>query len=218
MIYVRVLLIEDDKLLGESLRELLRGENMYVDWVYDPREVLELLDVSLYDVIVLDLMMPHIPGEVLLEDIRKVDKKTPVLILTAKKSIEDKERCFTSGADDYLTKPFDPKELILRIKSLYRRKVGTPFVVMGDVMVDLEKGKLTVSGKTVNLSRKEWLLFKYLVENRGRFVSSEELLNYVWGDEPVGDEVVRTHIKNLRKNLPNGFIVSKKGSGYKIED
>ncbi len=215
---MRVLLIEDDKLLGESLRELLRGEKMYVDWVYDPREVLAFLDVSLYDVIVLDLMMPHIPGEVLLEDIRKVDKKTPVLILTAKKSIEDKERCFTSGADDYLTKPFEPKELILRIKSLYRRKVGTPVVVMGDVMVDLEKEKLSVSGKTVNLSRKEWLLFKYLVENRGRFVSSEELLNYVWGDEPVGDDVVRTHIKNLRKNLPDGFIISRKGSGYKIED
>ncbi len=215
---MRVLLIEDDKLLGESLRELLRGEKMYVDWVYDPREVLALLDVSLYDVIVLDLMMPHMPGEVLLEDIRKVDKKTPVLILTAKKSIEDKERCFTSGADDYLTKPFEPKELILRIKSLYRRKVGTPVVVMGDVMVDLEKEKLSVSGKTVNLSRKEWLLFKYLVENRGRFVSSEELLNYVWGDEPVGDDVVRTHIKNLRKNLPDGFIISRKGSGYKIED
>ncbi|MFN3813448.1 MAG: response regulator transcription factor [Aquificaceae bacterium] len=218
MIYVKVLIIEDDKLLGESIRELLRGEGMHVDWVYDPREVLDFLDISLYDVIILDLMMPHISGEMLLGEIRKVDKKTPVLILTAKKSIEDKERCFTSGADDYLTKPFEPKELILRIKSLYRRKVGTPLVIIGNVKVDLEKEELTVSEKPVNLSRKEWLLFKYLVENKGRFVSSEELLNYVWGDEPVGDDVVRTHIRNLRKNLPDGFIVSRKGRGYKIED
>ncbi|MCS6998167.1 MAG: response regulator transcription factor [Aquificaceae bacterium] len=214
---MKVLLVEDDRLLGESLKEYLTSEGLKVDWVEDSREFFDLLEVSIYDVIVLDLMMPHVSGEELLKKLRERGDRTPVLILTAKSRIEDKERCFSLGADDYLTKPFEPKELLLRIRALHRRVVKEERVKLGIVEVDLQSCKLWVGGREVRISKKEWLLLKYLVENRGRFVSTAELLNYVWGDEPVGDEVVRAHIKNLRKVLPEGFILSHKGWGYKVE-
>ncbi|MFN4319099.1 MAG: response regulator transcription factor [Aquificaceae bacterium] len=214
---MKVLLVEDDSLLGKSLKEYLSSEGLVVDWIEDSREFFDLLEVSCYDVIVLDLMMPYVSGEDLLKELRKRGNNTPVLILTAKGRLEDKERCFSLGADDYLTKPFEPRELLLRIKALHRRVVKQERLRLGKLEIDLEAGRVWVDGKQINLTKKDWLLLKYLVENRGRYVCTEELLNYVWGDEAVGDEVVRAHIKNLRRLLPEGFIISQKGWGYKVE-
>jgi DNA-binding response OmpR family regulator len=213
---MKVLLVEDDRLLGESLTEYLQSEGFITDWVYDPREVMDLLEVSRYDVIVLDLMMPHIGGEELIKAIREKDKETPILVLTAKQRLEDKRTCFELGADDYLTKPFEMEELTLRLKALYRRKNPQDVVVIDEVEVCFSKEMVKVKGKPISLSKKDWLVLKFLVENRGRFVSQEEILNYVWGDEPVGEEVVRAHIKNLRKLLPEGFIKTMKGRGYRV--
>jgi DNA-binding response OmpR family regulator len=213
---MKVLLVEDDRLLGESLTEYLQSEGFITDWVYDPREVMDLLEVSRYDVIVLDLMMPHIGGEELIKAIREKDKETPILVLTAKQRLEDKRTCFELGADDYLTKPFEMEELTLRLKALYRRKNPQDVVVIDEVEVCFSKEMVKVKGKPISLSKKDWLVLKFLVENRGRFVSQEEILNYVWGDEPVGEDVVRAHIKNLRKLLPEGFIKTMKGRGYRV--
>jgi len=213
---MKVLLVEDDRLLGESLTEYLQSEGFITDWVYDPREVMDLLEVSRYDVIVLDLIMPHIGGEELIKAIREKDKETPILVLTAKQRLEDKRTCFELGADDYLTKPFEMEELVLRLKALYRRKNPQDVVVIDEVEVCFSKEMVKVKGKPIPLSKKDWLVLKFLVENRGRFVSHEEILNYVWGDEPVGEEVVRAHIKNLRKLLPEGFIKTMKGRGYRV--
>ncbi|MFZ8859970.1 MAG: response regulator transcription factor [Thermocrinis sp.] len=213
---MKVLLVEDDRLLGESLTEYLQSEGFITDWVYDPREVMDLLEVSCYDVIVLDLIMPHIGGEELIKAIREKDKETPILVLTAKQRLEDKRTCFELGADDYLTKPFEMEELVLRLKALYRRKNPQDVVVIDEVEVCFSKEMVKVKGKPISLSKKDWLVLKFLVENRGRFVSHEEILNYVWGDEPVGEDVVRAHIKNLRKLLPEGFIKTMKGRGYRV--
>ena len=213
---MKVLLVEDDRLLGDSLTEYLQSEGFTTDWVYDPREVMDLLEVSRYDVIVLDLIMPHIGGEELIKAIREKDKETPILVLTAKQRLEDKRTCFELGADDYLTKPFEMEELVLRLKALYRRKNPQDVVVIDEVEVCFSKEMVKVKGKPISLSKKDWLVLKFLVENRGRFVSHEEILNYVWGDEPVGEEVVRAHIKNLRKLLPEGFIKTMKGRGYRV--
>ncbi|MFZ8785425.1 response regulator transcription factor [Thermocrinis sp.] len=213
---MKVLLVEDDRLLGESLTEYLQSEGFITDWVYDPREVMDLLEVSRYDVIVLDLIMPHIGGEELIKAIREKDKETPILVLTAKQRLEDKRTCFELGADDYLTKPFEMEELVLRLKALYRRKNPQDVVVIDEVEVCFSKEMVKVKGKPISLSKKDWLVLKFLVENRGRFVSHEEILNYVWGDEPVGEDVVRAHIKNLRKLLPEGFIKTMKGRGYRV--
>jgi Response regulators consisting of a CheY-like receiver domain and a winged-helix DNA-binding domain len=213
---MKVLLVEDDRLLGDSLTEYLQSEGFITDWVYDPREVMDLLEVSRYDVIVLDLIMPHIAGEELIKAIRERDKETPILVLTAKQRLEDKRTCFELGADDYLTKPFEMEELVLRLKALYRRKNPQDVVVIDEVEVCFSKEMVKVKGKPISLSKKDWLVLKFLVENRGRFVSQEEILNYVWGDEPVGEDVVRAHIKNLRKLLPEGFIKTMKGRGYRV--
>ncbi|WP_333784426.1 response regulator transcription factor [Thermocrinis sp.] len=213
---MKILIVEDDKLLGESLKEFLESEGFTTDWVWDPREVLDLLEVSAYDVIVLDLMMPHIRGEDLIKRIRERNKETPILVLTAKHRIEDKRTCFELGADDYLTKPFEMEELVLRIKALYRRRNPYDVIVIGNVEVCLSKEEVKVGNKVVPLSRKDWLILKLLVENRGSYVSQEKILNYVWGDEPVGEDVVRAHIKNLRKLLPEGFIQTMKGRGYRV--
>lgn len=213
---MKVLLVEDDRLLGESLTEYLQSEGFITDWVYDPREVMDLLEVSRYDVIVLDLMMPHIGGEELIKAIREKDKETPILVFTAKQRLEDKRTCFELGADDYLTKPFEMEELTLRLKALYRRKNPQDVVVIDEVEVCFSKEMVKVKGKPISLSKKDWLVLKFLVENRGRFVSQEEILNYAWGDEPVGEDVVRAHIKNLRKLLPEGFIKTMKGRGYRV--
>jgi len=213
---MKVLLVEDDRLLGDSLTEYLQSEGFITDWVYDPREVMDLLEVSRYDVIVLDLMMPHIGGEELIKAIREKDKETPILVLTAKQRLEDKRTCFELGADDYLTKPFEMEELTLRLKALYRRKNPQDVVVIDEVEVCFSKEMVKVKGKPISLSKKDWLVLKFLVENRGRFVSQEEILNYVWGDEPVGEDVVRARIKNLRKLLPEGFIKTMKGRGYRV--
>jgi Response regulators consisting of a CheY-like receiver domain and a winged-helix DNA-binding domain len=213
---MKVLLVEDDLLLGESLTEYLQSEGFITDWVYDPREVMDLLEVSRYDVIVLDLMMPHIGGEELINAIREKDKETPIFVLTAKQRLEDKRTCFELGADDYLTKPFEMEELILRLRALYRRKNPQDVVVIDEVEVCFSKEMVKVKGKPISLSKKDWLVLKLLVENRGRFVSHEEILNYVWGDEPVGEDVVRAHIINLRKLLPEGFIKTMKGRGYRV--
>jgi DNA-binding response OmpR family regulator len=213
---MKVLFVEDDRLLGDSLTEYLQSEGFITDWVYDPREVMDLLEVSRYDVIVLDLIMPHIGGEELIKAIREKDKETPILVLTAKQRLEDKRTCFELGADDYLTKPFEMEELVLRLKALYRRKNPQDVVVIDEVEVCFSKEMVKVKGKPISLSKKDWLVLKFLVENRGRFVSHEEILNYVWGDEPVGEEVVRAHIKNLRKLMPEGFIKTMKGRGYRV--
>jgi len=213
---MKVLLVEDDRLLGESLTEYLQSEGFITDWVYDPREVMDLLEVSSYDVIVLDLMMPYIGGEELIKAIREKDKETPILVLTSKQRLEDKRTCFELGADDYLTKPFEMEELTLRLKALYRRKNPQDVVVIDEVEVCFSKEMVKVKGKPISLSKKDWLVLKFLVENRGRFVSQEEILNYVWGDEPVGEDVVRARIKNLRKLLPEGFIKTMKGRGYRV--
>jgi len=213
---MKVLLVEDDRLLGDSLTEYLQSEGFITDWVYDPREVMDLLEVSSYDVIVLDLIMPHIGGEELIKAIREKDKETPILVLTAKQRLEDKRTCFELGADDYLTKPFEMEELTLRLKALYRRKNPQDVVVIDEVEVCFSKEMVKVKGKPISLSKKDWLVLKFLVENRGRFVSHEEILNYVWGDEPVGEDVVRARIKNLRKLMPEGFIKTMKGRGYRV--
>ncbi len=213
---MKVLIIEDDQILGESIKDFLEDKGVVVDWIYDPREVMDLLSVSSYDVIVLDLIMPYLKGEDLLTTIREKDKKTPILVLTAKRRIYDKEVCFERGADDYLTKPFDPVELLLRIKALKRRISENKKVVISDVEIDLIEERIWKAGKEIILGRKDWMLLKLLVENEGKILSQEEIMNYVWGDEPVCEDVVRAHIKNLRRVLPKDSIETYRGRGYRF--
>ena len=210
-------MIEDDPILGESLEEYLKDNGIEVHWIQDDREIEYIYNFDQYDVIVLDLMLKYKKGEDILRELRGKNINTPVLILTAKSNIKDKEICFNLGADDYLTKPFNPKELLLRINALTKRKHIDETLKIGDVEINLSSKTLTKKGKEIKLSKTAWELLYYLIRNRGSVVETERILNHVWGDKPVGDEIVRTYIKELRKILPKNAIKTYKGRGYKLE-
>jgi len=212
---MRVLLIEDNQLLGESVQEYLEGYGIEVRWIQDEREV-EYEDLNAYDAVILDLMLKYYRGEDILLDIKHKNPKLPVLILTAKRHIEDKEVCFNRGADDYLTKPFEPKELLLRLRALTRRgKVGQVEKI-GNVCIDVERGVVYKDGKEVKVSPTAWELLTFLVKHRGEILPKERIISYIWRNKPVGEDVLRAYIKELRKLLPPDSIVTYKGRGYKL--
>ncbi len=212
---MKVLIVEDDILLGESLKEYLYSHGVSVTWLSDEAEVKEILNSFSFDVIVLDLILKRRKGEDILQEIRRSGIETPVLILTAKRELHDKEVCFERGADDYLIKPFEPKELLLRLKALSNRAQRGSLISIGDVRVDLKTRTVyTASGEPVNLSKKSWDLLYLLIKNRRRLVTKEQILSYVWGDSIVGDEIIRFYIKELRKILPKESIKTMKGRGY----
>ena len=213
---MRVLIIEDDLLLGESLKDYLENNGIECVWINNERKLEDALSLSEFDVIVIDLILKYSKGEDVLRNLRDNNVKTPILIMTAKNSIKDKETCFNLGADDYIVKPFDPKELLLRIKALSKRVRLPDKINIGDVEIDLENQIVLKDGKEVKLTKTAWNLLYYLIKNRGKVVSNENILNYVWHDKAVGDEVIRAYIKELRKILPEGSIETFKGRGYKL--
>ncbi len=213
---MKVLLIEDDPVLGESLKEYLENRGCIVRWVQDDREIYDASVAWSYDVVVLDLILKFRSGEEILKEIREKGVKTPVLILTAKNTIKDKEICFNLGADDYLTKPFEPKELVLRLRSLVRRFNSDSVLKIGDVEIDLEGRTIRKGNEEVHISKTAWELLILLIKNKGRVVSTETILSCVWGNKPVGSDVVRAYIKELRKILPKESIETKKGVGYRL--
>ncbi len=214
---MHILLVEDDHILGESVKEYLEENGIEVEWIEDDREIENVFDFDRYDVIVLDLILKYQRGEDILRNLRLKGVKTPIIILTAKDTIKDKETCFNYGADDYLTKPFSPKELLLRLKALSKRKHIETVFKIGDVEIDIDRQTVHKNGKEVKLSKTMWELLYLLLKNRGSVVSNERILNYVWGTKPVGDEIIRTYIKELRKILPKDSIKTYKGRGYKLE-
>jgi len=214
---MKVLLIEDDVNLGESLKEYLEINSVSVKWLIDDRMVEIVLENEIFDVIILDLILKYQKGEDILKKIRKKGITTPILVLTAKKELKDKEVCFEEGADDYLTKPFAPKELILRLKALIRRQTPARIINISDLKIDLDAGTIYKNGDVIKISPKAWELLCFLIKHRGKIVSKERILNYVWADNPVGDEIIRTYIKELRKILPKDSIETYKGRGYRLK-
>ncbi len=213
---MKVLLVEDDLILGESIKDYLENKDIEVVWIYDDREIFDIIDYTEFDVIILDLILKYNKGEDILKILRQKDINTPVIILTAKNSINDKEICFSYGADDYLTKPFSPKELLLRVKALSNRVRVSRQIKIKNVVIDMDKGIVIKNGQEIKLSKKAWEVLYILAKNRGSIVPTQRLMKYVWQDKPVGDEVLRAYIKELRKILPEGLIETYKGRGYKL--
>ena len=214
---MRVLFIEDDPVLGESIKDFLELAEIETTWIQDDRLVKDITDFDGYDVIILDLMLRFNKGEEILKDLRTRGVKTPVIILTAKSDIKDKEVCFNLGADDYLTKPFDPKELLLRLKALSQRRHINPVAKIGDITVNLNERTVYKNGEEIKLSKRAWDLLVLLLKNRGSIIETDEILDSIWKDKVVGDEIVRAYIKELRKILPKDSIKTYKGRGYKLE-
>ena len=210
-----ILLIEDDQTLAESLIEFLELNAFSVTWFRDERDFANC-SLNAYDLLILDLILKQTPGEQILEKIRGKGIDIPVLIITAKQKIRDKETCFTLGADDYLTKPFDPRELIIRLKALLKRSPPNQNVCIGDLEFDLYTDRVTQAGKEINLTRRTRDLFKLLIRERGKLVDKQTIMDTVWSDAVVGDDVLRTYIKELRKILPRDSIETLKGQGYRL--
>lgn len=217
---MRLLLVEDDELLGDGLSAGLKQNGYTVDWLKDGESADQALKTEEFEIIVLDLGLPKLSGIEVLQNFRSRGNTTPVIILTARESIEDRIKGLDSGADDYLIKPFDLDELCARIRALQRRFNLRPESLLShrDVTLDPASHTVRFKNENLNLSRREFALLLKLLENVGRVLSRESLTQslYGWGDE-VDSNALEVHIHNLRKKLGNDFILTIRGIGYMID-
>lgn len=201
---MRILVVEDERRLAQALRAILEGEKYMVDTVYDGGDGYDYGQSGIYDAIILDVMLPVMDGFEVAKKLRENKIDTPILMLTARDSIDDKISGLDIGADDYMTKPFEPKELLARIRSVTRRKgeVVIDDLVFGDIRLELSAGELYCGSKMVRLNFKEFEIMKLLMSNPGGTFSKEDLIVKVWGyDSDATDNNVEAYISFLRKKL-----------------
>lgn len=218
----RILIVEDDELLGDGITTGLKQYGYTVDWVKDGLMAQHAISSEHFDGIILDIGLPKRTGLEILQTIRKDKVNTPVIILTARDSINDKVKGLDYGADDYLVKPFDLDELSARLRSIIRRSGGTgsPVIKIGNVEIDSAAHKVTVNGTLTILSRREFSLLHKLVEQPGRVITRDVLSQsiYGWGDD-VDSNAIEVHIHNIRKKLGDNLnIRTIRGVGYIIEN
>ncbi|MCS7203917.1 MAG: response regulator transcription factor [Thermodesulfovibrio sp.] len=214
---MRILLIEDDRILGETLKDYLAIEGIETVWIWDERQLPKIIKNYEFDVLVIDLILKYTKGEDIISVLRKTGIQTPIMIITAKRNIEDKENCFLRGADDYLTKPFDFKELVMRLKVLGKVRHVEDIVNIGDITINLDAKTIYKGEEEIKLSKTAWKLLYLLLKKKGQIVDIDTILNYIWPNKDRGDEIVRAYIKELRKVLPPQTIKTYPGKGYSLE-
>ena len=217
---MRVLVIDDEKLFRDVIKEYLLLENMKVDEAENGLQAVDEVKHNDYDIIIMDIMMPKMDGYTACREIKKI-KDIPFIMLSARGEEYDKLIGFDLGIDDYVTKPFSPKELVARIKVITKRKdVANNIFEIEGVRLDDVAHDVYVDGKKIYLTPKEYELLKYFFDNKNIALSRENLLNHVWGFDFYGDDrTVDTHVKTLRKHLGKykDLIVTVRGMGYKLE-
>ncbi|MFW2373999.1 MAG: response regulator transcription factor, partial [Gammaproteobacteria bacterium] len=199
---MRLLLVEDDRLLGEGIEMGLKQQAYIVDWLEDGEAAVLAMLHEAYDAVVLDIGLPRKNGIEVLKEVRRKGKTVPVLILTALDAIEDRVAGLDAGADDYLTKPFDLNELYARIRALIRRSAGRAEakIIHGELELDPASHQVSLSGKPVELSRREYTVLLELMENRGRVLSRRQLEQGLYGlGEEVESNAVEVHVHHIRK-------------------
>lgn len=220
---MKILIIEDERLLAESLKELLEKKGFEVELVFDGEAGRAYAETGIYDLLILDVMMPKMDGYEVAKKVRASRCTTPILMLTAKSAVEDRIYGLNCGADYYLTKPFDSRELLACINALLRRQGGqVDELVFGNTSLDLGSCMLVCSGKSVRLSAKEFDVMRYLMQSQERVLSKETILAKVWGfDSNAVENHVEVYIGFLRKKLQsigsNVQIVSIRRLGYHLE-
>lgn len=200
---MRLLLVEDDELLGDAVKAGLTQFGYIVDWLKDGEAARAAVKAESFELIILDLGLPKLSGLGFLQAIRNEGNSTPVIILTARESIEDRVKGLDSGADDYLIKPFDLNELSARVRALVRRSTGRADSVLQyrNVTLDPAAHTVYVDDVMVNVPRREFALLQKLLENSGQVLSREQLMQSIYGwDEDVDSNALEVHIHNLRKN------------------
>lgn len=219
---MKVLLVEDEKVLSNVLKQVLETLKYDVTCAYDGVEAIYKVKENRYDLIIMDVMMPRVNGIEATKKIRSTGNNTPILMLTAKGEIDDKVEGLNAGADDYLPKPFDIKELIARIKALLRR--GNKLIdetKFSDISLNPNVYLVKKGNKQVYLTKKEFMLLEYFIRHQDRFVATEIILEDLWSDESnVDNTIVWVFISNLRKKLESikskVIIEAARGKGYKI--
>ncbi|MFV0481166.1 MAG: heavy metal response regulator transcription factor [Campylobacteraceae bacterium] len=222
---MKILIVEDEKKIGEYLKQGLSEAGFVVDLANDGLNAKEFIQNSRYDLIILDILLPDISGFELIKITREIDKNTPILLLTALSSTADKVKGLDLGADDYIVKPFDFAELLARARSLLRR--GNKEIVESDITfdtlhVDLVKRRVERDGARIDLSQKEFLLLELLLKNRDEVITRTQISSEVWGvNLDGGTNVVDVSIKRLRdkidKNSKKKLIHTIRGMGYVME-
>jgi two-component system, OmpR family, response regulator QseB len=216
---VRLLLVEDDAMIGEAIRAGLRREGFTVDWVHDGAGAAQALRSEPFELLLLDLGLPGSDGLQLLKTLRERGDTLPVLIITARDAVSDRVGGLDAGADDYLIKPFDLDELAARIRALLRRKSGRPAPLLEHhgVVLDPAAHRVTHNGSDVSLSPREFTLLQLLMERPGTILSRAQLEErlYGWGEE-VESNAVEVHIHGLRRKLGAQFILTVRGVGYRL--
>ncbi len=217
---MQLLLVEDDLPLATGLRQALQKSGYAVNHVASGNAALHAIKVERPDIVILDIGLPDIDGIAVLKKLRLSDKALPVLLLTARDSVDDKVAGLDSGADDYLAKPFEMTELLARLRVLERRlsTVKTSEITIAGVCLNTIDQRVTYQGEELDLARKEYMLLKSLMENAGRVMTRPNLENrlYSWGEE-VSSNAVEVHIHHLRKKFGNDFIKTIRGVGYKLD-
>jgi DNA-binding response OmpR family regulator len=216
---MRILVVEDDALLGDAIQAGLKQAGFAVDWVKDGAQADQALSTEPYDASVLDIGLPRLSGLDVLRRLRQRKATTPVLLLTARDTVDDRIQGLDSGADDYLVKPFDMGELAARLRALIRRASGNtaPALHAGEVTLDPSAHAVTCRGRTVDLSATEFSLLHALLLSAGKVLSRTQLEEklYAWGEE-VESNAIEVHIHHLRRKLYPELIETIRGVGYLV--
>lgn len=222
---MRLLIAEDEQDLAEALTVFFERNHFSVDAVHDGLSALDYAESGAYDAIILDVMMPGMDGVEVLRRARKSGVTTPVMMLTAKGERDDRITGFNAGADDYLPKPFDPDELLARVRAMLRRgDVFTPTCLsFGDLSLNTDTGILSCRERSVRLNGREFQLMELFLRNPGQLFSAERLMEKIWGwDSEAEINVVWVHVSNLRRKLQgvgsSVAISAKRGMGYLLEE
>lgn len=217
---MRILLVEDDDMLGEAVRDGLRQEGYVVDWVQDGGAALAGLSTSTPSAVVLDLCLPTGGGLSVLRWLRHNGRTTPVVIVTARDRVTDRIAGLDAGADDYLIKPFDIDELCARLRAITRRAEGTTesTLTAGDVVLDLRQRVVTCQGVPAGLTAREYAVVELLMRRAGCLVTRAEIEEELYGfEDNIGSNAIEVHIHNLRRKLGQRFITNLKGRGYRVD-
>jgi two-component system, OmpR family, response regulator len=217
----KLLLVEDEIDLAQQLEDWFRREQHTIDVVHTGQDALNHLKVSKYDLVILDWMLPQISGLEVLRNMRSRNNRTPVIMLTAKDSEDDKERGLDSGADDYVTKPFSLRELSARTRAALRRSSQAAKTVLeaGDIELDPVSRTISKSNIEIHLEPKEFNLLEFFMRHPQQVFSADALIDRVWpSDTLISTDAIRTYIKILRKKLDNERVIQNvRGVGYKFE-
>ncbi|WOO40276.1 response regulator transcription factor [Rubellicoccus peritrichatus] len=218
---MKILVVEDDSDVRNSLRQTLEDENFVVDTVDNGAEGLYRASEWQYDVILLDVMLPELDGWHILNKLRDQKIQTPVLMLTALDDLDDRVRGLTTGADDYMVKPYHERELLARIQALHRRSLGLTqnVIKIGRVEINTAQRTVKLNGELISLTAYRYRILEYLATRRGEVISQSELAEAIVGeDETALSNVIDVQIHHIRRQLGKDFVRNRRGLGYVIPD